>query len=80
MFSLSLSIYIYIYMSFLLVATLIFTKFSIRVTIVPFTVANETKVTHQTYMILLIAASIGLLFAFTAVCLLLCKKLFETLR
>ncbi|KAK9299944.1 hypothetical protein QLX08_007170 [Tetragonisca angustula] len=36
--------------------------------------ANETKVTHQTYMILLIAASIGLLFAFTAVCLLLYNR------
>ncbi|KAF3419780.1 hypothetical protein E2986_07868, partial [Frieseomelitta varia] len=36
--------------------------------------ANESKVTHQTYMILLIAASIGLLFAFTAVCLLLYNR------
>lgn len=38
-------------------------------------VADDLKVTHQTFMILLVTVSIGLLFAFTALCLLLCKKL-----
>ncbi|XP_076176518.1 anaplastic lymphoma kinase isoform X2 [Ptiloglossa arizonensis] len=36
--------------------------------------ADDSKVTHQTFMILLIAVSIGLLFAFTALCLLLYNR------